>query len=155
MEMVFNCSFILFIGMWVCLCVCKNSQFMTFVHFSDVLFVFFILICTFIYLFIFITQMNLSPLQLYNDHHNPISQDFHPTTQAHPPPKDLFFCLWVFYMRGNRRLTTWNYVVCCSVCPQNLPGHRHPIGVLQLEVPLIPLLMICPFLTVIGWCCPA
>ena len=34
---------------------------------------------------IFITQMNLSHLQLYNYHNNPISQAFHPTTQAHPP----------------------------------------------------------------------
>ena len=31
------------------------------------------------------TQMNLSPLQLYNDRNNMISQDFHPTAQAHPP----------------------------------------------------------------------
>ena len=33
----------------------------------------------------FIIQMNLSHLQLYNDHNNLISQDFHPTAQAHPP----------------------------------------------------------------------
>ena len=30
--------------------------------------------------------MNLSHLQLYNDHNNPIPQDFRPTAQAHPPP---------------------------------------------------------------------
>ena len=28
--------------------------------------------------------MNLSHLSLYNDHNNPVSQDFHPVTQAHP-----------------------------------------------------------------------
>ena len=32
----------------------------------------------------FIAQMNLSHLLLYNDHNNLISQDFHPTAQAHP-----------------------------------------------------------------------
>ena len=29
--------------------------------------------------------MNLSYPYLYNDHNNLISQDFHPTAQAHPP----------------------------------------------------------------------
>ena len=48
------------------------------------------------YLFIFhsffITQMNWSHLRFYNDHNNPISQDFHPTAQAHPPPPNCL--LW-------------------------------------------------------------
>ena len=33
--------------------------------------------------------MNLSHLKLYNDHNTPISQDFHPVTQAHPPTHKL------------------------------------------------------------------
>ena len=40
---------------------------------------------SFFYLKNFFTQNNLSHLWLYNDHHIPFSQDFHPTTQAHPP----------------------------------------------------------------------
>ena len=46
---------------------------------------FFFKVDIFLFLFIFITQMNLSHLLLYNDHNNPISQNFHPITQAHPP----------------------------------------------------------------------
>ena len=46
---------------------------------------FFFFFLSFFFSSFFITQMNLSHLWLYNDHHNPISQDFHPTAQAHPP----------------------------------------------------------------------
>ena len=53
--------------------------------FISINFIFYFLFFT----FFCITQMNLSHLQLYNDHNNLISQDFHPTAQAHPPPSKL------------------------------------------------------------------
>ena len=57
----------------------------------------------YIYIYIFITQMNLSHLWLYNDHNNLISQDFHSTAQAPPPTLQtvssrdhkFFQCLWI------------------------------------------------------------
>ena len=48
------------------------------------------------YIFIFILfdyySMNLLHLQLYNDHSNPVLQDFQPITPAHPPtPQNCLF----------------------------------------------------------------
>ena len=42
----------------------------------------------FVFYFVFFTQ-RIYYIQLYNDHHNPTLQDFHPTTPAHPPHPEL------------------------------------------------------------------
>ena len=54
------------------------------------------------YLFIFITQMNLSHLLLYNDHNNPISQDFHPIGN--------FLVMEIFYVLTWVIFIHWIYI---------------------------------------------
>ena len=81
--------------------------------------------------FLFIIQMNLTHLWLYNGHNNPISQDFHPTTQAHPPTPELsppetigfsisvsqhLFCKEVHWVLFSDSTCQWKHLMLVSRC---------------------------------------